>query len=405
MNICYLRYVSLDYTIGYTETLNLINYMSNKKYNIYFIVMKRNNKKHNLYVNNHVFFYETPSLKFSNNNIKIIKFVNFLIYNIFSLFYLIKIHGIRKIDYIHYYPENISVPIFSMFFKNIKFILDIRKPTLVQIKELESDYKFINFLILIYNLLENISLKISHGIIVITKGVKFYIKQKISALNLSEKFKNKIVTIPSIVDLNHFKPVHNIKYINYLKKKYKINDQEKIILYMGSISKARDFHKVLLSIYIIIKKGYKIKFLILGKIDKYFNSLINTLKLNSYIIIKYIPYDKIPYYIEMSDLCISYLPNSPTYKYSCPIKVLEYMAMEKPVIATNILAHSKIIKNNIQGILTNPNEYDFANSIVFFLDNINNAKILSKNSRKYLHKYSQKVLGQKYEKFLISIKD
>jgi glycosyltransferase involved in cell wall biosynthesis len=46
----------------------------------------------------------------------------------------------------------------------------------------------------------------------------------------------------------------------------------------------------------------------------------------------------------MSDVCIIPLPNHPFWNCQCPLKLLEYLAMEKVVIATNIPAHRLIIE-------------------------------------------------------------
>ncbi len=83
------------------------------------------------------------------------------------------------------------------------------------------------------------------------------------------------------------------------------------------------------------------------------------------------------------------------------MKVLEYMAMGKPVIATNIPAHRELIQNNITGLLTKCDENDFAKKIIYLLSNFNEAKIMGKEARKFVeNKFSLEIIGLKYENFL-----
>jgi glycosyltransferase involved in cell wall biosynthesis len=56
-----------------------------------------------------------------------------------------------------------------------------------------------------------------------------------------------------------------------------------------------------------------------------------------------VPYADVPGYIAMSDLPIVPLPDHPNWRNQCPLKLLEYLAMEKAVILTNIPANREIV--------------------------------------------------------------
>ncbi len=410
MRICFLRFISLDTTIGYTETLDLVNYMSSKGNKIFLIISK---SKKSINLSNHfnkgVVVYQIPSilLKYKKSITK--RLINYILYTIFSFFILMKLQIKEKLDFIHYYPEtSFPVFVFSRFFKNVYRILDVRKPTLiqsreltlVQAEELDLNRKTIPIIISFYIIIEKISLLISNGIITITKGVQNYIKARLKVFKID---RNNSMIIPCSVDLNSFDK-NKISSLD-VKEKFGIDEDEKIILYIGSISVGREFQRVLKIFSEIVKKKYKVKLMLLGRIDIKLRKLIETLDIHSHTFITYVPHYYIFNYIKIADVCLSYIPDTATYKYSCPLKVLEYMSMEKPVVATNIYAHRQLIENGRTGILTDSEENSFMKTIIDTLNNLNAAEKIGKNARKFVKEhYSIEVVGSKYYKFLNTLR-
>jgi glycosyltransferase involved in cell wall biosynthesis len=67
---------------------------------------------------------------------------------------------------------------------------------------------------------------------------------------------------------------------------------------------------------------------------------------------------EVPYYIAMSDVCIVPLPNHPYWRHQSPLKLLEYLAMGKPIILTDIPAHRDVLGNASLGIFISSPEPD-----------------------------------------------
>lgn len=63
-----------------------------------------------------------------------------------------------------------------------------------------------------------------------------------------------------------------------------------------------------------------------------------------------VEYADVPKYIAMGDVGIVPLPDLPQWRNQSPLKLLEYLAMKKVVILTNIPAHREIIGNSNCGI-------------------------------------------------------
>ncbi|MFW9829884.1 MAG: glycosyltransferase [Candidatus Thorarchaeota archaeon] len=404
--ICFLRFISLDETIGYTETLDLINYLAQKSSNkIFFICLKGIKKSVNYkFTHNYVSIYESPSLRSLTGKNKFTTLVDLFLYSFFSLFVLMKIRFKERIDVIHYYPESsFTIFLYKCFYSNICYILDVRKPILVQAEEMESNRCIKQFIHIIYSILEKISISVSDLIVSITKGVKIYLEKRMKGYKLKKK---QIFTLPCSVDLSIFKiSESDDNNLSKLKQEFKIKSDSKILLYLGSGSKVRDFDKILRIFDKLIRVGYDLTLLIIGDLDYKLKKYCEKLKISSYIREKKVKHNNVPMYIRLADICLSYLPDLPTFKYSCPLKILEYMAMKKPVIATNIYAHKMLIKNKLTGILTECNEEDFMNAIKDLIKYPEKAKKLGENARAFIEKrYTLELIGSLYESFLIKCK-
>ena len=73
-------------------------------------------------------------------------------------------------------------------------------------------------------------------------------------------------------------------------------------------------------------------------------------------IIPRVEYKKIPSYIQSSDVGIIPLaPNKKCWQVSVPLKTLEYLAMGKPIIVTNIPFHQRIFNKGKCGVLIDTN--------------------------------------------------
>lgn len=71
----------------------------------------------------------------------------------------------------------------------------------------------------------------------------------------------------------------------------------------------------------------------------------------------YVEYDNIPSYLAAMDIVLAPYPNHKLFYYS-PIKLFEYMAAGKSVIATSIGQIKEIIEDGVNGILFEAENYD-----------------------------------------------
>jgi glycosyltransferase involved in cell wall biosynthesis len=79
-----------------------------------------------------------------------------------------------------------------------------------------------------------------------------------------------------------------------------------------------------------------------------------------------VDYEKVPKFIAMCDVGILTLPDLPEWKSQCPLVLLEYLAMGKPVIATNLPSNSFVMGDCKCGIyVSSCNPAEIAEGILF----------------------------------------
>lgn len=103
---------------------------------------------------------------------------------------------------------------------------------------------------------------------------------------------------------------------------------------------------------------------------------------------------------------LSILKPTPSYIYSLPIKMFEYMASAIPVIASNFPLWEEIVITNKCGICVDPfNPNEIANAINWIVTNPEDARLMGENGRravieKYNWENESKKLVQSYQNIL-----
>jgi glycosyltransferase involved in cell wall biosynthesis len=116
-------------------------------------------------------------------------------------------------------------------------------------------------------------------------------------------------------------------------------------------------------------------------------------------------YAEVPAFIGIGDVCISPLPNHPYWRYQCPLKLLEYLAMEKVVIATDIPAHRSVSDAEKCCIYTQSAEPTaLAKSIIFAYANRMQLQEWGKAGRLLVEReYTWERVARNLERYLESI--
>ena len=174
---------------------------------------------------------------------------------------------------------------------------------------------------------EKATIKGADKIFVINKGLKDYAVEMGGSAN-------KVSIIPAGVDLENFNPQIDGSPI---REKYGIKKDDILLFFMGWIYDFSGMKEVAESLS--TNDDENVKLMIVGEGDLYepLLKMKSEKNMNGKLILTgKIPFEEIPEHIAAADICLL-----PAYKNDImmnivPIKVYEYMAMGKPVIATRL---------------------------------------------------------------------
>lgn len=181
--------------------------------------------------------------------------------------------------------------------------------------------------------------------------------------------KNKIFHVPNGVDLELFSPE---KYLIESKKLRKSFGAKKILVFTGSL---QDLNIIIKSAKKVIKNIPNLKYVIVGdhrdptKSYTAWQKIVKNEGLSNYFeFLGRKSRDDIPKYIMCADVCLDSFPNEPYFAAAHPIKLLEYGACEKPVVATNVIETANLIEHGKFGYLAEPdNSEEYADNLIKLL--------------------------------------
>jgi len=124
-----------------------------------------------------------------------------------------------------------------------------------------------------------------------------------------------------------------------VRKQYGIEKNDFVLFFMGWLYNFCGLKEVVLDLTKIKKKESNLKILIVGEGDLYaeLKKIQQKYNLHDKIILTgWQPYQKIPEFLRASDLCLFPAHDNEVTHNIVPIKIYEYMAAGKPVIATRL---------------------------------------------------------------------
>ncbi|MCE8428056.1 MAG: glycosyltransferase, partial [Candidatus Methanoperedens sp.] len=199
------------------------------------------------------------------------------------------------------------------------------------------------------------------------------------------------------IDINEYNP--NFYTKGKFKSKYGIPEDVKIISFIGRIEPEKNPFLFFDIAHNITYRSteYKIKFVIVGDgddLDKIRNIINNSGIKDNFILTGMI--DNIA-----EVLADTYILLITSKSEGIPLVILEAMAMEVPVISTDVGGIHEVINDNINGYLINPENNVVELFTVKILDllsgNLNYSAIAGKTRETIVYGYSLETMGEKYQ--------
>lgn len=142
-----------------------------------------------------------------------------------------------------------------------------------------------------------------------------------------------------------------------------------VVFYHGSLGMRRGIIETVESIDIVKNRCDDVVLFVLGSgaAQPIIQRLIREKGLQGRVMLNdVVDYEEVPRYIAMADVAIVPLPNMKDWIHQCPLKLLEYMAMAKPVVITDIPANRSIVGDSECGIyVRSTNPEDIAEAILY----------------------------------------
>jgi glycosyltransferase involved in cell wall biosynthesis len=291
-----------------------------------------------------------------------------------------------------------SLPgLFVSKFREVKFILDVRS-TPVETMGFRGFQRNLWFTISAL-----VAKKLFAGVTIITSLMK---KEVCSKFDIDP---SKVGVWTSGVSTKLFDPENCISDRKELKRKLGLT-RKFVVFYHGAFSFARGLTETIEAIKIVRRKHPSIVFFLLGT-----GSNVNMLKAlirkenlqENVIIYNPVNQSEVPNFIAMCDVGIVPLPDNPYWRFQSPLKLLEYLAMEKVVILTDIPAHRAIIGKAKCGVyISSAKPMEIAKAIEYCYFNKENLEKWGKVGRKIVtEEYTWKKVARDLENYLLSIDD
>lgn len=200
---------------------------------------------------------------------------------------------------------------------------------------------------------EHIQLEMADAIFVISENVK----KQLAEMGYNSQ---KIYVQPSAIDPEQFHP--GIAD-NGLREKYKIHDKF-VVGFTGSFGLWHGIEYLASSLKELVKRIPNVHLLLVG--DGYLRPKVEEILKNDNVekyatITGYLPFKDMPFHVAACDVLVSPCVNNPdgTPFFNSPVKLFEYMAMGKPIVATRVGQQNDVIIHNHNGLMCdekNPNE-------------------------------------------------
>jgi glycosyltransferase involved in cell wall biosynthesis len=241
--------------------------------------------------------------------------------------------------------------------------------------------------------LESKTLRQADKVLVINEKLKDYVKE----LGASPE---RTQILPAGTDIERFDPVSKGDTV---RQHYGLTEKDIVLFFMGWLYQFSGLKEV--ASQLARTDNPHLKLLIVGEGDAYeaLQQIREKHNLKDRIILTgKKPYQEIPEFIAASDVCL--LPAYPDEKIMqdiVPIKMYEYMAMKKPVIATRLPGVMREFgEDNGVAYVDKPED-----TVTKATELIQNGKIeeLGQKARNFVEKYSWQSITNEFEKILKEI--
>jgi glycosyltransferase involved in cell wall biosynthesis len=221
--------------------------------------------------------------------------------------------------------------------------------------------------------LETLALKKATHLICVTPWIKDILQER--------GLKKGMDVVPNGADIRLFHPIEDAR------KALSLDKDTFLIGYMGTLKAWQGMEYLLAAIpYVLQEEQVKVLIVGGGELKQWLLSTISRIGLQEHIIVHdEVDHTEVPFYISACDVCV--LLKKPLSSGYSPLKLYEYMACQRPVVASRLHGF-ECLENEGAGILVNPEDPgEVARAILTLLRDEPLREIMGKNGRSFVEKY------------------
>jgi glycosyltransferase involved in cell wall biosynthesis len=148
-----------------------------------------------------------------------------------------------------------------------------------------------------------------------------------------------------------------------------MNHAQKIVLYTGTFEPYQGLGLLLASAAQVVRQCPEVAFLLVGgkpEQVQHYQQLIKRVGLSAYFHFTGMrPPEEIPKFVKIATVLVSPRVDGS----NTPLKIYQYMRSGKPIVATNIPAHTQVLNSDI-AVLADPNPDAFTHAIISAINNV-----------------------------------
>ena len=277
-------------------------------------------------------------------NVRFFRFISFHFLLLFYLGYYL-IHN--KVDVL--YVREMALSLTPLMLVKI-----FKKPMITEINgDLLTEYKFAGYpqlFLAAVRTVEMLVLRMSQAVVCVTEGLRDVFRIR---YNLSSE---KMYVIPNGTDTDHFHPLDR----SACRQNLRIDSKIKVVGFVGTFVPHQGLSYLIKSSSLILKKAPDVTFLLVGDgpLRKDLVDMIQHVGLMDYFLFTgAVPRDKVVLYINAMDVCVAPFTRKRNERIGLsPLKIYDYLACGKPVVASNIKGVGDLLQQNEIGIAIRPED-------------------------------------------------
>ncbi len=276
-----------------------------------------------------------------------------LLWNVFALYVglrLIVVSHLRRrgaVDVIYArFSASVVLPLLLLrvFMPSTLFLFEINTPAAISAADRHAVARWVS------RMIDKATLAFSSGVFVVTEELRSLLVEQ-----HGQWVQSKVLVNANGVNPKRFRPLGDAEAIHSYREALGIVPGECAVGYAG---KALPHHHLDLLARVIGEVcEVPLRMVVAGNMDSICVGELEKLGRGKVTLVGEIPYERVPLFLNAADILA--LPHGPSYGcvlHQSPIKLFEYMAVGKPVVASRIGEMERVIRHNENGVLVGPND-------------------------------------------------